>query len=163
MKDQLLRIMETEGMTPAKFADEIGVQRSSISHILSGRNKPSYDFIVKILERFQGINADWLISGTGSMIKSSGSAAVGSIKQASLFDQPQKIENKTTIKKIKPLQDRSEFNDSNDKSGNDKSDLKLKDKDIFNKIKEQFTNVNDINYIVIFFEDGTFKQYLQRK
>ena len=49
MKEQLTRIMEAEGMTPAKFADEIGVQRSSISHIISGRNKPSYDFIVKIL------------------------------------------------------------------------------------------------------------------
>ena len=46
MKDRLHKIMEAEGLSPAKFADEIGVQRSSISHIISGRNKPSYDFII---------------------------------------------------------------------------------------------------------------------
>ena len=71
MKDQITKLMTAEGLTPAKFADEIGVQRSSVSHILSDRNKPSYDFILKILERFSGINADWLLTGKGTMIKSS--------------------------------------------------------------------------------------------
>lgn len=57
-------------MTAAKFADEIGIHTSSISHFLSGRNKPSTDILVKILDRFRGINAEWLLTGRGSMYKS---------------------------------------------------------------------------------------------
>jgi len=47
------------------FADKIGVQRSSISHLLSGRNNPSLDFIVKILDKFPELNFDWLVRGNG--------------------------------------------------------------------------------------------------
>lgn len=47
------------------FADKIGVQRSSISHLLSGRNNPSLDFIIKILDKFPELNFNWLVRGTG--------------------------------------------------------------------------------------------------
>lgn len=70
MKARLLRILNHLGYSATKFADEINVQRSGISHILSGRNQPSYDFLVKILTRFPEINAEWLLLGTGNMIKS---------------------------------------------------------------------------------------------
>jgi len=56
MKEQLIKIMTHFNISSTRFADEIGVQRSSVSHILSGRNKPSYDFIVKILEKYPSIN-----------------------------------------------------------------------------------------------------------
>ncbi|PLX06169.1 MAG: hypothetical protein C0596_16945 [Marinilabiliales bacterium] len=71
MKDRISRILREEGMTAAKFAEEIGVQASSISHIISGRNKPSTDFIIKLLERFRGLNAEWLLTGKGEMYKTS--------------------------------------------------------------------------------------------
>ncbi len=58
------------GLTAARFADEIGVQRSGISHILSGRNQPSYDFLLKILARYPEISTDWLMLGKGEMIRS---------------------------------------------------------------------------------------------
>jgi len=54
-------------MSASQFADEIGVQRSSVSHVLSGRNKPSLDFVTKIIETYPDINSDWLISGKGEM------------------------------------------------------------------------------------------------
>lgn len=57
------------GLSAAQFADEIGVQRSSISHVISGRNKPSMDFIEKILHRYPRVNADWLIMGSGSLFR----------------------------------------------------------------------------------------------
>ena len=60
--------MEREQLSPSKFADAIGVQRSNISHILSGRNKPSLELVNKILDRFQEINADWLLLGKGEMM-----------------------------------------------------------------------------------------------
>ena len=69
MKDRIVKIIELEEISSSKFADEIGVQRSSISHILSGRNKPSLDFINKILSRYRNINADWLLTGRGEIHK----------------------------------------------------------------------------------------------
>jgi transcriptional regulator with XRE-family HTH domain len=67
MQDQIQEILKREKLTSAQFADRIGVQRSSVSHVISGRNKPGFDFIRKILEAFTEINADWLITGSGEM------------------------------------------------------------------------------------------------
>jgi transcriptional regulator with XRE-family HTH domain len=67
MNDRILLILKTKNISASKFADEIGVQRSSISHILSGRNNPSLEFIQKILKKFPDINSDWMIFGKGSM------------------------------------------------------------------------------------------------
>lgn len=55
-------------LSPSQFADEISVQRSSLSHILSGRNKPSLDFVTKLLTSYPEINSDWLLFGKGTMI-----------------------------------------------------------------------------------------------
>ena len=65
-----MKIITSEGLTPSLLADEIGVQRSGISHILSGRNYPSFDFMQKLLTRFPKLNAEWFILGEGSMYKS---------------------------------------------------------------------------------------------
>lgn len=48
------------------FAEKIGVQRSSISHVLSGRNKPSLDFVMKVLKAYPDVNMYWLLNGKGS-------------------------------------------------------------------------------------------------
>ncbi len=78
MKNRIQKFLEVENINPSKFADEIGVQRSSISHILSGRNNPSLELIQKILARFDYLNAEWLITGKGEMFKPN--------RQPSLFD-----------------------------------------------------------------------------
>ena len=59
--------MEKEKLSPTQFATEIGVQRSALSHVLSGRNKPSLDFMMKIKARYPEINLDWLLLGKGRM------------------------------------------------------------------------------------------------
>ena len=69
MKERLSKIIAAEGLTPSLLADELSVQRSGISHILSGRNYPSFDFLQKLLERFPKLSAEWLILGQGSMYK----------------------------------------------------------------------------------------------
>lgn len=61
--ERIQTIMVTNKLTPAAFADRIGVQRSSVSHVLNGRNKPSLDFIEKILLEFPKVSATWLITG----------------------------------------------------------------------------------------------------
>ncbi|MPM30551.1 hypothetical protein SDC9_77101 [bioreactor metagenome] len=69
MKDRLLQLMQLEQLSPAKFADILGIQRSGLSHILSGRNKPGYEFISKLLLKFPTVSAEWLITGKGKMYK----------------------------------------------------------------------------------------------
>mgnify|MGYP003991175389 CR=1 FL=1 len=67
MHERLKSWMEKEGLKSSAFADIIGVNRATISHILSGRNKPSIDFLEKLLNAYPNINANWLISGIGYM------------------------------------------------------------------------------------------------
>lgn len=69
IQERILLLMKAQGMTPTQFADEIGIQRSSISHILSGRNNPSLDIVLKILGRFKEIDSNWLILGKGNLLK----------------------------------------------------------------------------------------------
>lgn len=70
LNDRISKIIEYSGFTPSEFADEVDVQRSSISHVTSGRNKPSLEFIIKIKSRFPEILWDWLVNGEGEMLKS---------------------------------------------------------------------------------------------
>ena len=60
---RLLEILETNNLSASQFAEKIGVQRSSVSHILSGRNKPSLDFIIKTSSVFTDVSLNWLIHG----------------------------------------------------------------------------------------------------
>lgn len=134
MKNQIIRIMEAEGMSPARFADEIGVQRSNVSHILSDRNKPSYDFITKILKRFPEINAEWLLTGQGSMIRTNQSEKSQTETEKKLFD------NKPIINKLSVNTRTPEREDK----------------------PKQFTNVNSIDYILVFYNDKTFERFNPR-
>ena len=61
--NRVKKIISANGLTSSSFADKIGVPRSSISHLLSGRNNPSLDLIIKILQSFDGISANYLLSG----------------------------------------------------------------------------------------------------
>jgi len=70
LNERIAKVIEYSNLTPSEFADEIDVQRSSISHITSGRNKPSLEFIIKIKSRFPEILWDWLVTGEGQMLKS---------------------------------------------------------------------------------------------
>ena len=63
IKERILLILKNHQLSPSSFADKIGVQRSNISHILSGRNKPSLDLLEKIVLHFPRVNAHWLITG----------------------------------------------------------------------------------------------------
>ncbi len=83
MKERLIQLLDLEQLSPSKFADIIGVQRSSISHVISGRNKPSFDFLQKTLKAFPGLNASWLMLGEGTMYEQMRRNVSGN-----LFDSP---------------------------------------------------------------------------
>ena len=146
MKEQLLKLIKDKNLTSAKFADVIGVQASSISHILSDRNKPSYDFILKILSRFPELNAEWLLSGKGSMYKTK--------EQPTLFNEnniPQnsnneiiQIEEKIPLNIHEKIDDKSEILQS--------KGLKEEPKSSSSKIEK----------IVLFYSDKTFNEYIPK-
>ncbi|MDA0985651.1 MAG: helix-turn-helix transcriptional regulator, partial [Bacteroidetes bacterium] len=66
--DRLEQLMENHQLNAASFSEKIGVQRSSLSHILSRRNKPSLDFILKIQAQFDEVDFDWLLLGTSKKV-----------------------------------------------------------------------------------------------
>jgi len=70
--NRLKKILNYHQLTASLFADKIGVQRSSISHILSGRNKPSLDFILKVTNTFTDVDIYWLLNGKGEFPKEQG-------------------------------------------------------------------------------------------
>ncbi|MBN1988648.1 MAG: helix-turn-helix transcriptional regulator [Bacteroidales bacterium] len=88
-------IFEMEGITASIFADKIGVQRSAISHILSGRNKPGFDLLQKIIANYPNISTEWLISGNGEPYKQPAPP-----KQPSLFDKPMATEPLSKITNV---------------------------------------------------------------
>ena len=63
--ERLESVMGYYGLSASGFADKIGVQRSSISHLLSGRNKPSLDFVMKVVRNFPEVNLYWILNGKG--------------------------------------------------------------------------------------------------
>jgi len=68
--ERLQKILTDNNLSASQFAKKINVQRSSVSHILSKRNKPSLDFIIKIYKNFKNISLDWLINGAEKEVKS---------------------------------------------------------------------------------------------
>ena len=67
ISERIKKIIESEGLTASAFADAIGVQRSNVSQIMSGRQKPSFELLQKIMTSFPKYNADWLVMGRGEI------------------------------------------------------------------------------------------------
>jgi len=145
MKEQLIKIMTHFTVSSTRFADEIGVQRSSVSHILSGRNKPSYDFIIKILEKYPSINPLWLLTGKGAMIS------------GEMEEKGPASEGPVYIEKRPESKEELVF-----ETKNQEMEIKQPIDDISKQL-EKVTNVNDMNSVILLYTDGTFLQYNKRK
>jgi transcriptional regulator with XRE-family HTH domain len=132
-------LLEYYNLNAASFADKIGVQRSSLSHLLSGRNKPSLDFILKILEVFPEVDLYWILNGKGTFpkisneIKSGDSAATIQSSEPSLGNL---FANVTETKSIAPTLP------------------------INKTVPTKQSVSNEVEKIVFFYKDGTFKEFL---
>ena len=67
MINRINLILQAKNITAKQFAEEIGIQPSGMSHILSGRNNPSLEFVNKVIRRYPEIDANWLLLGKGQM------------------------------------------------------------------------------------------------
>ncbi|MDT0621415.1 helix-turn-helix domain-containing protein [Croceitalea vernalis] len=66
--ERLQQLLQHFSLSSSQFADQIGVPRSSMSHLMSGRNKPSLDFILKVISKFPEVNLYWLLNGKGAFL-----------------------------------------------------------------------------------------------
>ncbi|MFD2917745.1 helix-turn-helix domain-containing protein [Psychroserpens luteus] len=121
---RLQKVIDFYGESASSFAEKIGVQRSSISHILSGRNKPSLDFVLKVLSSFPEVELYWLMNGKGNFPAT-------------------KIQNET----IKISEEKKNL------TSNPESNSQI--------LKDSISGDKTIERIVIFYKDGTFKNFEQ--
>ena len=82
MNVRLEQFIAAENISKAEFADNIGVARASVSHILAGRNKPSFDFITGIMQRYPRLNMEWLLAGKGKMYKETSAPVMPPVEPA---------------------------------------------------------------------------------
>ena len=85
MNTRLKQFLAAENISQAQFADTINVVRASVSHVLAGRNNPSYDFIKAIMDNYPDLNIEWLILGKGKMYKDPESPKTEPQDEAQLF------------------------------------------------------------------------------
>lgn len=140
-------ILDYYSLNASAFADKIGVQRSSLSHLLSGRNKPSLDFILKILEVYPEIDLYWILNGKGTFPKSEHKTSTTT--SASESNLNQKTESK--------LEKQSAAVD--EKSSSLKSEVSKVTLDIKKQINQESNHHSEIDRIVIFYKNGTFTTY----
>ncbi len=169
MKDRITQLLTSEGISPAEFADKIGVQRSSISHVLNGRNYPSASFIQKILVSYKTLNPRWLLLGEGSIFETKS----GPPKEPLLFEFPGSQEpSKTGAGPVKSMD--SSLKDSSDQSFNTSTvtpdstippnrpaDLNLSHS--IPNISGYITDNKEVDRIVFFYSDKTFAGYTPSK
>jgi transcriptional regulator with XRE-family HTH domain len=145
MIERILSILKIKNLTPAQFADMISVQRSSISHLISGRNKPSLEFIQKIITTFPEVNTDWLIFGKGNMILSDPTKEMNVVSSSpDLFGDEVLPEKKAELKKpeIEKI-----------------PEIKVQETEKVQKRKQIETDGKKTEKIVYFYKDNTFREY----
>ena len=145
MKERLLEFLKRENKSSAQLAEEIGVQPSGISHILSGRNNPSLDFVLKMLEKYTFISTDWFLFGKGTMYKDQ--------NMQTLFDDDLDINSNTDAKSM-------EFGTSRPEPGPQDTVKNQSDSGVTGFTEEK---VSSIARIVWFYDNNSFEEYFPRR
>ena len=96
IKDRFKMIMDREQLTAGAFAESIDVAQATISHILSSRNNPSTEVILKLHKRYNDINLEWLLTGKGNMSNNSPSTEDGGFDYPLFADNPENLSNETS-------------------------------------------------------------------
>lgn len=163
MKDRITQFLINENISSAEFADKIGVQRSSVSHVLNGRNSPSTSFIQKMLYTYKNLNSRWLLLGEGTMFNSP-----GSIKQEpSLFPDTKDNSISVVNSESQNVKTTNKNTLNNNVSQNMQSSLKSIKSSEQNPQKQEITeamnktsDIKDVERIILFHKDKTFTEYI---
>ena len=110
MNNRLKQFIAAENISQSQFADTIKVVRASVSHVLSGRNNPGYDFIKAIMTAYPALNMEWLILGKGKMYKENSQEPIQSISMQdfpSVNTEPELFADESFIEQ--PVQEVPEY------------------------------------------------------
>ena len=151
--NRLEKILDFYSLSASGFADKIGVQRSSLSHLLSGRNKPSLDFVLKIIEFFPEVDLYWILIGKGVFPKLDEDEKVVVLKNipitTSLFENNSSLD----------LFSQSENSETEISKTNNSN---FENEEILKPEIPKNNNNSKIERIVTFYIDGTFEAHLPR-
>lgn len=150
-------LLDYYSLSASIFADKLGVQRSGLSHLMSGRNKPSLDFVMKIVENFPEVDINWLLNGTGNFPKQNNNFA------AAPQPAPEPIANTITQPESQPQQntestepDLFSVNEIHEAPAPEqKSTAENTGRDVLATINSN----EEIERIVVFYKNGYFKAY----
>ncbi|MDR2221907.1 MAG: helix-turn-helix domain-containing protein [Flavobacteriaceae bacterium] len=156
--NRLTFLLEHFEFSASNFADKIGVQRSSLSHILSGRNKPSLDFILKIKECFPMLSFDWLLQGKGTFIE----GEITPISTSQNIEKSTSILAKEESNNI-PLPNTpfNLFSETEETTLTSNHTIQTEAQQLPPN-QSLFLTDNNLERIILFYKDGTFKQYISR-
>ncbi len=107
--NRLEQILQYYDLSASVFADRIGVQRSSISHLLTGRNKPSLEFVLKVVKAFPEVNLYWLLNGKGSFPSSKESSISSILSDSATKATITRSESQKNIQRIVIFYDDGSF------------------------------------------------------
>lgn len=144
MNNRLKQFLAAENITQAQFADNINVVRASVSHVLSGRNNPSFDFIKAMMAKYPRMNIDWLMFGKGKMYKDAEAPA-----EDLLFPIVEAEAETETEMRLHDIVPEDVFKASEQTS----SAIDTLDNVMQNTIKQR-----KVSKIIILFDDGTFQE-----
>ncbi|PLW95067.1 MAG: XRE family transcriptional regulator [Marinilabiliales bacterium] len=156
MIDRLKLFMDSYNLSAADLADEIDVQRSGISHLLSGRNNPSLSFITKLLEHYPELSPDWLLFDKGAMIRGDYVNQEPEEKKTvvkDLFQEMEESVQKESESNMSQLTDNEEFYDRNQ----DPEPSVVRSEE-----QISYGNSKELDKIVMFYKDKTFIEYKSR-
>lgn len=142
---RLETILDYYNLSASAFADKINVQRSSLSHLLSGRNKPSLDFIIKVIEVFPEVDLYWILNGKGNFPKSE------NLPQTVLEEE----KNTSSLSFLETANPKPDLF-SNVEKGITPT---LLESNAVESINSENNAAEEIERIVVFFKNGTFKNY----
>ena len=151
MREKLLNLMKTEQLTASKLAELLGIQPSGISHILGGRNKPSFDLVQKILRRFPQVNPDWLLLDRGEMYRAV-SVDAASPSQESPSSSAEMSESLS-----------AQENDTAADSTNSMTPISSTPNFAQETIAALSTKHGRVPRVIILFEDHTFESYAMQR
>lgn len=159
MKDRIKKVIDHEQLTSSKFADIINVQRSSISHILSGRNNPSLEVVQKILTSFSTLNSEWLLFGRGAMFKNEENS------HSENSEAKEKVAKKVelTEKELFSNSDEEDIEIDDTSETNEEEEIIQNAPKFKNVKKDAPRNVSNTEKIIIFNSDRTFIEYTKEE
>lgn len=179
MIDRLELILKTKNLSASQLADETGIQRSIMSHVMNGRNKASLDFIQRILKRFPDINPDWLLFGKGTMSRENDLFNQEDAEEKELLKKQnaelqQEINNlQQTVQKLQTQAQNTDIRNTTKKKGNSiptsqeaqetqETEKTLRDEEPPEYKRMASFSSRGIETIIVLYDDQSFKEYYRK-